>query len=77
MKMREVTVSINNVKYKAKKLDDSFADFIERNLRESGVSLESDNSAERLFVAYLRLAGKFRSHEKEIEEIIENIEFPS
>ena len=72
--MREITISINGIKYKAKKLDDEFANFIENNLKESGINLESDNSAERLFMAYLRLASKYHKHEREIEEIISDIE---
>ena len=72
--MREVTLSINGIKYKAKKLDDDFANFIEKSLKESGLNLDGDNSAERLFIAYLRLAGKYHMHEKEIEDIISEIE---
>ena len=72
--MKEITLSINGIKYKAKKLDDEFADFIQKSLKESGLNLEGDNSAERLFVAYLRLAGKYHKYEKEIEEIISEIE---
>ena len=72
--MTEITLSINGVKYKAKKLDEEFAEFIEKSLKESGLSLEGDNSAERLFIAYLRLAGKYHMQEREIEDIIEEIE---
>ena len=72
--MREITISINGVKYKAKKLDDEFANFIESNLKESGIDLEKDNTPEKLFMAYLRLASKYHKHEREIEEIIAEIE---
>ena len=72
--MKEITLTINGVKYKAKKLNDEFADFIQKSLKESGISLEGDNSAERLFIAYLKLAGKYHMQEKEIEEIITEIE---
>ena len=74
--MKEVAISINGTKYRAKKLDDEFADFVKDKLKESGIMFDRDNSAEKLFLAYLKLAGRYYNYEKEIDEIIEEIESP-
>ncbi len=72
--MRDLAIKVNGIKYKAKRLDSDFADFVEKEMSESGIVLDAENSAEKLFAAYLRLAGKSYSYEKEIEEIIREIE---
>jgi len=72
--MKEIAVTVNGTRYKAKKLDEAFAEFVEEDLRTSGILLDRDNDAERLFVAYLRLASRWYHYEKEIDEILETIE---
>ena len=72
--MREIAVTVDGTRYKAKKLDHTFADFIEEDLKSAGVYLDRDNSAENLFIAYLRLAGRWHHYEKEIDEILKTIE---
>ncbi len=72
--MREIAVTVNGTRYKAKKLDEAFAEFVEEDLRAAGVYLDRDNDAERLFIAYLRLASRWYNYEKEIGEILETIE---
>jgi hypothetical protein len=72
--MREIAVTVGGTRYKAKKLDHAFADFVEEDLKAAGVYLDRDNDAERLFVAYLRLASRWHNYEKEIEEILSTIE---
>ncbi len=72
--MKEVAVTINGTRYKAKKLDDSFANFVLDNLHEAGISFERDNSPEQIFAAYLRLAGKVHNLEQELDDIIKEIE---
>jgi selenocysteine lyase/cysteine desulfurase len=75
--MKEISISVNGTRYKAKKLDDEFADFVRDHLKEAGMMFDRDNDAEKLFLAYLRLAGRYYNYEKEIDEIIEEIESPS
>jgi len=72
--MREIAVTVDGTRYKAKKLDHRFADFLEEDLKSAGVYLDRDNSAEKLFIAYLRLAGRWYNYEKEIDEIMKSIE---
>ncbi len=70
----DLTVSIKGLRIKAKKLDSDFYDFIIKDLEKSGIDLNRDNSIEALFTAYLRLAAKAHNYDKEIENIINNIE---
>ena len=72
--MRDIAVTIDGGRYKAKNLDESFADFVEEDLKNAEVHLDRDNSAERMFVAYLRLASRWYNYEKEIDQILESIE---
>ena len=72
--MRDLAIKVNGIRYKAKRLDSEFADFVEKEMKESGISFDAENSAEKLFAAYLRLAGKSYNYEKEIEDIIREIE---
>ena len=72
--MKDLTLTVNGLRLKAKNLDDEFAAYVERLLEESGVHANRDNPAEKLFLAYLRLAAQSYNYEKEIEEIIEELE---
>jgi hypothetical protein len=72
--MKEIAVTINGTRYKAKNLDEAFADFIAEDLRGANVFLDRDNDAERLFIAYLRLASRWYNYEKEIDAILDTIE---
>ena len=72
--MRDIAVTIDGGRYKAKNLDESFADFIEEDLKSADVYLDRDNGAEKMFVAYLRLASRWYNYEKEIDQILETIE---
>ena len=72
--MKEIAVTVNGTRYKAKKLDEAFAEFVEEDLRTSGILLDRNNDAERLFVAYLRLASRWYHYEKEIDDILDTIE---
>ena len=68
--MRDLTLTINGIRLKAKNLDDEFAAYVEKLLEESDIHGNRDNAAEKLFLAFLRLAAQNHSYEKEIEEII-------
>ena len=72
--MRDIAVTIDGGRYKAKNLDDNFADFIEGDLKNSNMHLDQDNSAETMFIAYLRLASRWYNYEKEIDQILDDIE---
>jgi hypothetical protein len=69
--MRDLALTVNGIRFKAKNLDDDFAHYVEEQLESSGVHFNRDNPAEKLFLAYLRLAAQSYNYEKEIEEIIE------
>ena len=68
--MRDLALTVNGIRFKAKNLDDDFAKYVEEQLEDSGVHFNRDNSAEKLFLAYLRMAAKNHNYEKEIAEII-------
>ncbi len=72
--MTEISVTIDGGRYKAKNLDESFAEFVANDLKNSDVHLDRDNSAEKLFIAYLRLASRWHNYEKEIDTILADIE---
>jgi len=72
--MRDIAVTIDGGRYKAKNLDENFADFIENDLKKSEIYLDRDNSAERMFIAYLQLASRWYHYEKEIDEILHEVE---
>ena len=72
--MRDFSLTIDGSRYRAKNLDDHFADFIESDLAGAGIHFERNNSAEQLFSAYLRLASRWYHYEKEIDEILQDVE---
>jgi len=70
--MRDLALTINGIRFKAKNLDNEFAAYVEKLLEESDIHANRDNAAEKLFLAYLRLAAQNYNYEKEIVEIIED-----
>ena len=72
--MRDIALTIDGGRYKAKNLDDTFADFIENDLVNADLHLHRDNSAEQMFIAYLRLASRWFNYEKEIDQILHDVE---
>ncbi|NPA28264.1 MAG: hypothetical protein GXN91_04410 [Epsilonproteobacteria bacterium] len=70
----DLIISIKGVRIKAKRLDNEFYEFIKEDLAKSGVDFNRDNSVEAIFTAYLRLAAKVHDYDKEIENIINEIE---
>ena len=71
--MKNVGLTINGTRYEIK-LDDAFADFVTRDLEAAGVNLHTDNRADKLLKAYLRLAKQATSYEKEIELLVETLD---
>ena len=72
--MKKVALTVNGMRFKTKEMDDTFVNFIEQNFHSSGIELHEDNSAEKLFIAYLKLAGRYHKSEKAIEEMIVDID---
>jgi len=72
--MRKVSLTVAGMRFKTKELDDGFVDFVEKSFKDSQINLDGDNSAEKLFIAYLKLAGKYYRNEKEIENLLKDIE---
>lgn len=71
--MKNVGLTVCGNRYEIK-LEDEFADFVNRDLQEAGVNLHTDNKPDKLLKAYLRLAKQANSYEKEIELLIETID---
>ena len=72
--MRKVALTVNGMRFKTKELDEGFVDFVEGHFRDAQINLHEDNSAERLFIAYLKLAGRYYRDEKEIKVLLKEIE---
>ncbi len=72
--MRKVALTVNGMRFKTKELDDGFVDFVEDHFRDAQINLHEDNSAERLFIAYLKLAGRYYRDDKEIRNLLKEIE---
>jgi hypothetical protein len=71
--MKNVGLTINGTRYEIK-LDDEFADFVSKDLEASGINMATDNKADKLLKAYLRLAKQANSYEKEIELLVETLD---
>ncbi|MDQ1325113.1 MAG: hypothetical protein QG564_237 [Campylobacterota bacterium] len=71
--VKNVGLTISGKRYEIR-LEDDFADFINRDLKEAGVELHKDNAPDKLLKAYLRLAKQATSYEEEIELLIETLE---
>jgi len=73
--MKQVGLTISGNRYTVN-LDDDFADFVYRDLKEAGVELFKDNKPDALLRAYLRLAKQVTSYEHKIEMLIKTLEKP-
>ena len=71
--MKNVALTVSGNRYEIK-LEDSFADFVNKDLQEAGVNLSTDNKPDKLLKAYLRLAKQVTAHEDEIELLIETLD---
>lgn len=72
--MRRVELTVNNLRIKTKELDEDLAEYIENSLKDGGMSLRADNPAEKLFVAYLKLANRCHNLNSEIENLSNSLE---
>ncbi len=71
--MKHVSLTVSGNRYEVV-LEDEFADFVNRDLEEAGINLHTDNTADKLLRAYLRLAKQSTSYESEIELLIETLD---
>ncbi len=71
--MKKVSFTIAGTRYEIK-LEDEFADIVQRDLDEAGVLKDRDNTPASLLKAYLRLAKLNNSYEDEIELLIETLD---
>jgi len=72
--MQEIAITIKGDRVVAKKLEESFVDFIKADLESSDIHLDRDNGVKEIFRAYLRLASRWYNYEKEIDQILYEIE---
>ncbi len=71
--MKSVALTVSGIRYEIK-LEDEFADFVNKDLQESEINLNTDNKPDKLLKAYLRLAKQATSYEDEIELLIETLD---
>jgi len=71
--MKDVGLTISGNRYNIK-LEDDFANFVNQDLSEAGVNLNTDNQPDKLLKAYLRLAKQATNYESEIELLIETLD---
>jgi len=71
--MKDVGLTVSGNRYNIK-LEDEFANFVNKDLQESGVNLNTDNQPDKLLKAYLRLAKQATNYESEIELLIETLD---
>ena len=71
--MKNVGLTVSGNRYEIK-LEDDFADFVNKDLTEAGVNLNTDNQPDKLLKAYLRLAKQTNSYEDEIELLINTLD---
>ena len=71
--MKQVALTVGGNRYEIK-LEDEFADFINKDLQEAGVNLKTDNKPDKLLKAYLRLAKQANAYEDEIELLVETLD---
>ena len=72
--MQEIAITIKGERVVAKKLEESFAEFVKADLEGADIHLNRDNSVKEIFRAYLRLASRWYNYEKEIDQILYEIE---
>ena len=71
--MKNVALTVSGNRYEIK-LEDEIADFVNKDLQEVGVNLNTDNQPYKLLKAYLHLAKQATSYEDEIELLIETLD---
>jgi len=73
MRLKNVGLTVSGRRYQMK-LEDDFANYVNKNLREAGVNLATDNKPDKLLKAYLKLAKQVTSYENDIEFLIKTLD---
>ncbi len=71
--MKNVAFTVSGSRYEIK-LEDEFADFVNKDLQDAGLNMHTDNKPDKLLKAYLKLAKQAASYEEEIELLIETLD---
>ena len=71
--MKNVALTVSGSRYEIK-LEDAFADFVNKDLETAGINFSTDNQPDKLLKAYLRLAKQATSYEEEIELLIDTLD---
>jgi hypothetical protein len=71
--MKDIALTVSGKRYEIN-LEDDFADFVNKNLQESGINLNTDNTPDKLLKAYLKLAKQTNSYEDEVELLIKTFD---
>jgi hypothetical protein len=71
--LKKLNLSVSGNKYEVT-LEEDFADFVVRDLEESGIVFGRDNNPSNLLKAYLKIAKKSNSYEDELELLIETLD---
>ena len=71
--MKNVALTISGNRYEVS-LEDDFVDFVNKDLKSSGINFHTDNKPDKLLKAYLSLAKQVMSHENEMELIIKALD---
>jgi len=71
--MKNVALTVSGNRYEIK-LEDDFADFVNKDLQAAGINFHTDNQPDKLLKAYLKLAKQSTSYEDEIELLIETLD---
>jgi translation initiation factor 2 beta subunit (eIF-2beta)/eIF-5 len=71
--MKNVAFTISGSRYEIK-LEDEFAEFVNKDLQDAGLNMSIDNKPDKLLKAYLKLAKQAASYEEEIELLIETLD---
>lgn len=68
-----MALTISGRRYEMK-LEDDFADYVNKDLQNAGINLNRDNKPDKLLKAYLKLAKEVTSYENKIEFLIDAID---
>jgi len=71
--LKNVALTISGRRYEMK-LEDDFADYVNKDLQNAGINLNRDNKPDKLLKAYLKLAKEVTSYENKIEFLIDAID---
>lgn len=71
--MKNVALTVSGRRYHMK-LEDDFADYVNKDLLDVGINLHTDNKPDKLLKAYLKLAKQVTAYENKIEFLIDTLD---